>query len=360
MGCLGSLINLIISLLKIFIYIITFIITLIIKIIKYIIKSKKEKQRRDNKYVIKNNYQYQDYNKKAINNTTNITKETNNNITNSYSYLKIYINKKYKELIKDNEFNYKLLEIESYDMPYIYYDDTADIKGYNLFEAEESSSEKYGNLLEKIYLLCKSDFYATIGYKEKEITYKIKIQDNKIYINDNDEIKIKNKYNNLKNKIISFSEILSEYYLNTNNTVLYYSIIPNNDIDCDNIIDLSDKLKGNNNILLFEIPYMEEISSIIDIIKPKIIKEIEKYEKELQELSIFKEYKEENITHNKSINKKKKQLSWKELEFEKEADLWGLSKEERRIAKEEGMTPAEYIEAEEYDDDELLLDEWER
>ena len=52
--------------------------------------------------------------------------------------------------------------------------------------------------------------------------------------------------------------------------------------------------------------------------------------------------------------------SYKEVKFNKEADLWGLSKEDRRIAKEERMTPAEYIEAEEYDDDELLLDEWER
>ena len=49
------------------------------------------------------------------------------------------------------------------------------------------------------------------------------------------------------------------------------------------------------------------------------------------------------------------------------ATLWnavceelGLSEEDRRIAKEERMTPAEFIEAEEYDDDELLKDEWER
>ena len=51
---------------------------------------------------------------------------------------------------------------------------------------------------------------------------------------------------------------------------------------------------------------------------------------------------------------------WEEEKFEREADLWGLSEEDRRIAKEERMTPAEFIEAEEYDDDELLKDEWER
>ena len=42
--------------------------------------------------------------------------------------------------------------------------------------------------------------------------------------------------------------------------------------------------------------------------------------------------------------------------FNKEADLYGLSKEDRLIAKEERMTPAEYIEAEENDDDNLDKD----
>ena len=50
----------------------------------------------------------------------------------------------------------------------------------------------------------------------------------------------------------------------------------------------------------------------------------------------------------------------RDKEFEREAKLWGLSEEDRRITKEEKMTPAEFIEAEEYDDDELLKDEWER
>ena len=50
----------------------------------------------------------------------------------------------------------------------------------------------------------------------------------------------------------------------------------------------------------------------------------------------------------------------KESEFERESKLWGLSKEDKRIAKQEGMSPADYIEAEEYDDDNLELDEWER
>lgn len=46
--------------------------------------------------------------------------------------------------------------------------------------------------------------------------------------------------------------------------------------------------------------------------------------------------------------------------FEQESELWGLSKEDIKRAKEERVSPADYVEAEEYDDDNLDLDEWER
>lgn len=49
----------------------------------------------------------------------------------------------------------------------------------------------------------------------------------------------------------------------------------------------------------------------------------------------------------------------KDNEFEKESNLWGLSKEDKRIAKQERMSPADFVEAEERDDDELFTDEWE-
>ena len=44
-------------------------------------------------------------------------------------------------------------------------------------------------------------------------------------------------------------------------------------------------------------------------------------------------------------------------EFEKEADRWGLSKKDREQAKKERMSPSEYIEAEERDDDNLDYDD---
>ena len=58
-----------------------------------------------------------------------------------------------------------------------------------------------------------------------------------------------------------------------------------------------------------------------------------------------------NVNFESKRNNKK--TSWKEDEFEKEANILGLSKEDKRIAKEEGMSPLDYIEAEENDDDEL-------
>jgi len=60
---------------------------------------------------------------------------------------------------------------------------------------------------------------------------------------------------------------------------------------------------------------------------------------------------------NKRKKQKKNKKSYKEEQFEREADLWGLFKEEKRIAKEERMSPADFIEAEERDDDVLDTDE---
>ena len=61
------------------------------------------------------------------------------------------------------------------------------------------------------------------------------------------------------------------------------------------------------------------------------------------------------VPSNNISNKKKKYQE--KSDFDKEADLWGLSKEDRIIAKEERMSPAEYVEAEERDNDDLDTDD---
>ena len=53
----------------------------------------------------------------------------------------------------------------------------------------------------------------------------------------------------------------------------------------------------------------------------------------------------------------KKKSNPKQSQFDKESELWGLSNEDKRIAKEEHMSPADYIEAEERDDDNLDYDD---
>lgn len=78
-----------------------------------------------------------------------------------------------------------------------------------------------------------------------------------------------------------------------------------------------------------------------------------KYNKQQKNnIKVYNYYQEEP-----QPKKAKKTLSFKEEEFEKEAELLGLSEEDKRIAKEERMTSAEFIEAEERDDDELFTDE---
>jgi len=75
--------------------------------------------------------------------------------------------------------------------------------------------------------------------------------------------------------------------------------------------------------------------------------------------SIFGNININNSTNTNSKTPIIKDNNYKDVEFNKQADLWGLSKEDRRIAKQERMSPADFIEAEERDDDELITDEWE-
>lgn len=113
-------------------------------------------------------------------------------------------------------------------------------------------------------------------------------------------------------------------------------------------------------IALIKIPY-KFILWISNLIANYILRRCD-YQQETKKPYIYQITNENDNHIKKTSNKIKnnsKEKDWKEIEFDNEADLWGLSKEDRRIAKEERMTPAEFIEAEERDDDELFTDEWE-
>lgn len=62
----------------------------------------------------------------------------------------------------------------------------------------------------------------------------------------------------------------------------------------------------------------------------------------------------------RNIKTKIRKDSYKDLKFDNEAKLWGLSEEDKKIAKKERMSPADFIKAEETDDDELIYNEWEK
>lgn len=382
MGCLISLVKMFYSFLEIIFVLGAIIIAAIIKLIKELFKIYKENKRKKQQSYIyqtkttpyKNNYNQQTYNNNISNNNNNQNNKTNysntnknkmvNKIPSDESYLKIYISKNYKGMRKNNELNYDLINIETYNAPYVYYDEFADVKGYNAFESYECSSVKYGYLLQKVYEYCKDGFYATIGYGEYDIKYEFKIKNQEVYLNNQSKLDLSDHYLSLKTKINNFADNLNEYFTYIKDENFYNYVVPNDDLDCDYIAELSDKLKETYEVQIFEIPYMEEISMIIDVIEPKIIKEYEKDLKEtldsLPDIEVIEPSIEEPLFKKNKNNHQEKELSWEEKKFEEEADLWGLSEEDRRIAKQERMTPAEFVEAEEYDDDELLLDEWER
>lgn len=254
MGCLTAIFKIIFEMMygviMGFLYIVSFLFIIIKFVVKKIIQANKNKKNKTNN----STYTQPQYQKVSTNINTPQTKEeisNQKNITNSYSYLKIYISKKHTGLRKDNELNYKMLGIESFDAPTVYYDDYAEVKGYNVFESGECSSEKYGLVLQKIYEQCGNDFYATIGYEQEKVDYKITLKDDKIYINGNNIQFMKNRYMYLKNKIISFSEKLYDYFIYIEDDNFYNDVVPNDDLDCDSIESLGNKLKQNNDILLF-------------------------------------------------------------------------------------------------------------
>lgn len=102
------------------------------------------------------------------------------------------------------------------------------------------------------------------------------------------------------------------------------------------------------------------VALIFHLIKGIVNLILNKNSKKTANLKSNIEFVDYNFEKSKVNNKSKNKSSWFDNKFEKEADFWGLSKEDRRIAKEERMSPADFIEAEEYDDDELFKDEWER
>lgn len=113
-------------------------------------------------------------------------------------------------LEKKDKLNYDILNINSFDAPELYFDDYAEVPGYNVFEGDEYSSEKYGNILLRAYNYCKDDFYATIEYEVGQIEYKFTVKDGIAYLNGENINNLINRYNILKmiNLVIKWYQMM--------------------------------------------------------------------------------------------------------------------------------------------------------
>lgn len=120
-------------------------------------------------------------------------------------YIKVYINKKFRELKKDDELNVEKLGTDWCAVPTMYYDECTEAPGFNVFEATESILEQFSLLLTKLHNYCGDKFYATIGHEQNKIEYKITIKNNTVFINAMNQKTLKPYYNKLKNSIIDYT-----------------------------------------------------------------------------------------------------------------------------------------------------------
>ena len=283
-------------------------------------------------------------------------------IVNHDVYYKLYISKKNKELIKNGKFCYELIGIDSLKAPWFHRNEFEDGVWYYFFDGCEFCSEKLGDFLARLYLYDASHFSVSIGYDEENVSYRILVRDKKVTLNGKDIYTYQDRYLELKRNIIDFNKKIQEYdsYIDDN---FSNEVIPHNSIDLYDFDKLARKLGSTNSMLLFELPYMEEVYELMKIAEPKIryryeeivTRESPKNNKPFVFETVYVMEDEDKNVKKKDKGDKKKSLF--SSSFDKEADLWGLSQEDRKRAREEGFSPADYVEAEERDDDELLDDE---
>lgn len=214
----------------------------------------------------------------------------------------------------------------------------------------------------RLYLYDASHFSVSIGYEENDVSYRILVRDKKVTLNGKDIYTYQDRYLNLKRNIIDFNKKIQEYdsYIDD---IFSGVVIPHDSIDLYDFDKLARKLDSTNSMLLFELPYMEEVYELMKIVEPKmryeyeriVAQESHKNNKPLVFKTVYVMEDEDKKVKNKNKSDKKKSLF--SNSFDKEARLWGLSQEDRKRAREEGFSPADYVEAEERDDDELLDDE---
>jgi len=114
-------------------------------------------------------------------------------------------------------------------------------------------------------------------------------------------------------------------------------------------------------VIMLSLYFLQVIIYIVNFIIAFVIELITKkrYSNNMKKPTInIKNFTTTKNSSPKRQNTKIFDTSYEEKKFEEEAELWGLSEEDKRIAKQERMSPADFIEAEERDDDLLDTDEF--
>lgn len=279
-------------------------------------------------------------------------------------YVIIYVKSSIaKKIIKKdsygyNKFNYEMFGIKSYDCPMV---DVYDDEDYYTFTIYEDGDDFGGEVAYKILEYAKADAYCTVGYDENTYKYKYMYKDDSLYVDGYTKDSMEFKTLNLASRFTSLEDYLSEYVILSDDELCeekLENIFEEHNADYDGISKIKD-LVNNRNYFTIEWLFMEDYLKVMEIAKNKspikdtpLIFRTEYIEEPKENISIF------NILFGDN-KQKEKNLSWEDEKFEREANLWGLTEADKKQAKEERMSPADFIEAEERDDDELITDEWE-
>ena len=221
---------------------------------------------------------YDDYNSAKINNLiTHKEKEITNIEKSNYKEyknvnIKLYLNKNNKNLTSNDELKTKLLNI-SPDECFLLVVDESD--KYLILTDEADTFIYYPKIINKILNYCKDDSYFIIGHDNKE-EYKYIFKDNQILLKDYDEQKLKEEYLKLKNSILETTKLITKYTLKIKSD---YNVIPynNHSLEWDDLTKVINKLKSNKLSNITELPYLNEIDSILKSSLPKLKEEYDKY-----------------------------------------------------------------------------------
>lgn len=254
-----------------------------------------------------------------------------------------------RTIFRNDEINYEELGIESFYCPSssVYFDE----EKYYEIEIYEYPNDLAGKLLNAMFKKFKEKMTVVIGENSNNIKYRYKYKDGEVIVNELTSSQKKSKNNMIRKEYDILKQGIDDRVLMDDDSNALDNELQVYGIESDDFYSVENYLEDD--YLIYEWYYVEQILPIVASIS------LEPKYKPLPNIQIIEvEEPSNNSTFKSNFNKNKK--SWKEEEFNKQTDLWGLSEEDRRIAKQERMSPADYVEAEEYDDDELLKDDWDR